>query len=200
MNLKLTIWGVKLEKSKIVRNIPNLITITRLFLTIFFLILCLNTRLYLGILFTFLLICISDIIDGKIARYLNSVTKLGSILDVLIDSFFIFSALGILCCQEHVIPLWFILIVFINLVVFITTSYIIQKFSINSRNFFVFDLIGRISAILFYLIPGIAYSVIYLNLNSKLILKCIISVNTVLALAACISRITKLSISKDKPL
>lgn len=177
-----------MKKNKYFKVLPNLLTITRLILTILFIILCLNTKMYLAIIFDFLLICFSDVIDGKFARYFNAVTVLGSILDVLVDSFFIFSSLSILCYKEKVVPAWFILLVFINLFVFIITSFTRTSLSPKSKNFFVFDLIGRTSAALFYVIPGIAYTTIYLGISIKII-HYIIWINSALALTACASRL-----------
>lgn len=177
-----------MEKNKYFKMLPNLLTITRLFLTILFIILCLNTKMYLAILFNFLLICFSDIIDGKFARYFNATTIFGSILDVLVDSFFIFSSLSILCCKEKIVPVWFILIVFINLFVFIITSFTQKDLSTKSKNFFVFDLIGKVSAALFYAIPGFAYTTVYLGISIKII-QYVIWINSILALIACASRL-----------
>ncbi|MCD2345586.1 MULTISPECIES: CDP-alcohol phosphatidyltransferase family protein [Clostridium] len=177
-----------MEKNKYFKMLPNILTIARLFLTILFIILCLNTKMHLAIVFDFLLICFSDIVDGKIARYFNAVTVFGSILDVLVDSFFIFSSLTILCCKEKVVPAWFILLVFINLFVFIITSFTQKDLSTKSKNFFVFDLIGRTSAALFYAIPGIAYTTIYLGISIKII-HYVIWINSALALTACASRL-----------
>lgn len=177
-----------MEKNKYFKMLPNILTIARLFLTILFIILCLNTEMYLTIILDFLLICVSDIVDGKIARYFNAVTLLGSILDVFADSFFIFSSLSILCYKEKIVPVYFILLVFINLLVFIITSFRKKNLSSKSEIFFVFDLVGRVSAVLFYTIPGIAYVIICLNINTK-IMQYLIWINSVLALIACVSRL-----------
>lgn len=197
MKTRLLIWVSKLERDKHFKIIPNIITITRFILTIIFIILCLNTKLYLYILLTFILICISDITDGKIARHFNCSTKLGSVLDVLMDALFIFSSLSILCFKEHIVPLWFILVVLINFLTFIITSSITKKLYINTKNFFVFDLIGRISSILFYIIPGITYCIIFFNSDLKILIESIIALNTVLALITCISRIIRLYKKKN---
>lgn len=180
-----------MEKNKYFRMLPNLLTLTRLFLTIIFIILCLNTKIYLAIVFDFLLICFSDIVDGKIARYFNATTIFGSILDVLVDSFFIFSSLIILHFKEKIIPEWFILLVFINFFVFFITSYIGKISSTKSKNFFSFDLVGRISAVLFYAIPGITYITISITM-SVLIVHYLILISSLLAIIACISRIVNI--------
>lgn len=186
-----------MEKNKYFKMLPNILTIARLFLTILFTILCLNTKMHLAILFDFLLICLSDIVDGKIARYFNTSTKLGGILDVLVDSFFIFSSLSVLCCKEKIIPAWFILLVFINFFVFFITSYISKNSPAKSKTFFNFDLVGRISAVLFYAIPGITYATIYLNVN-VLIVHYVILINSVLAIIACVSRMVNLYLSINR--
>lgn len=184
-----------MEKNKYFKMLPNLITIARLILTILFIMLCLNTKMYLAIIFDFLLICFSDIVDGKFARYFNAVTVFGSILDVFVDSFFIFSSLSILCFKGKIVPIWFIILVFINLFVFIITSFTQKDLSTKSKNFFVFDLIGRTSAAFFYIIPGIAYVTIYLCINIKII-QYVIWINSALALTACISRVINIYLLK----
>lgn len=68
-------------------NIPNIITIFRLFLipvfVWFFLRDYVDGRMWAGIIF--LVACISDIIDGYIARKYNMVSRIGEALDPLAD-------------------------------------------------------------------------------------------------------------------
>ena len=73
-----------------IRVIPNILSILRIFLVPFILYLILENYFFLA----FILSClasISDMLDGFLARKLNIETKIGFYLDVIADKFFIFS-------------------------------------------------------------------------------------------------------------
>ncbi len=84
--LQLMIRKVSLLKLKDIFLIPNLITLTRLFVSIYlFLNYSLNDFTTTILVITIALIGISDSIDGIVARKLNQVSKLGTILDPVSD-------------------------------------------------------------------------------------------------------------------
>ena len=97
-------------------NIPNLLSISRLFL-VFPLILFLeiNKPFYV---FIFLIIGgLTDYFDGLIARRFNLKTRLGAILDPLSDKVFYLIPLTFLC-KNNFIPFWsFSLILFRELII-----------------------------------------------------------------------------------
>jgi len=139
--------------------LPNSITIFRFILTVLFMGI-LAGRLILGsirlpavlyILFVF--ICLSDFIDGAVARRLKAESVLGGILDISADCLFIFSSL-VIFNLFRVLPVWFTAVVFVDFLVFLATSRFLIRMK---RGFiwkpFVFDVVGRIAAVLFYLIP-----------------------------------------------
>ena len=77
---------VSLLKLKDIFLIPNLITLSRLFVSIYlFLNYSLSDFSTTILVFTIALIGISDSIDGIVARKLNQVSKLGTILDPVSD-------------------------------------------------------------------------------------------------------------------
>ena len=80
-----------------VLNIPNILTFSRiLMLPIFIFGFYLKTKLGLLLsLFIFLLCCITDYLDGYIARTYNQTTELGKILDPMADKILVF--ISILC-------------------------------------------------------------------------------------------------------
>jgi len=81
-------------------------------------------------------------------------SALGSVWDILFDSLFIFSPL-ILFNFFRVLPVWFTMIVLVNFHMFLTTSRFLTCIKLESiRRIFVFDKAGRISAVIFYLIPA----------------------------------------------
>ena len=104
------------NKKKLISNIPNILTITRLILT-FPLIIFLevgNTKL------VFILIIvggITDYFDGFFARKLNLKTRFGTILDPLTDKIFLLIPLAWLA-KMYLIPFWsFAIILFRELII-----------------------------------------------------------------------------------
>ena len=94
---------------KSIANIPNILTISRLFLT-FPLILFLEIN---KLNFAFALIIlggITDYLDGYFARKLNLKTKFGAIIDPLTDKIFLLIPLLWLCKME-IIPFWSLAII-----------------------------------------------------------------------------------------
>jgi Phosphatidylglycerophosphate synthase len=147
--------------TRLSRNIPNIITAARFILAAAFLMLlnC-STDYRIRILYImpltliFAAICTTDFIDGKIARKLNAVSTLGAFMDVAADLFYIISAFVCLNIKGAV-PIWFTLLIIFNFVVFQISSYIIKSYCSGISTTFVFDYFGRISAVLFYIIPGL---------------------------------------------
>lgn len=185
--------------SSMVKVLPNIITFSRILLTFIFVLLQKaqyyhreNISIYLYILIIFLFICFTDLLDGKIARFLESTSPMGSLLDVSADAIFIFSsyiALNIF----NIIPLWFTIIILIKFLEFIITSYVWRKLNIQSEELFLSDFIGRITAVLFYIIPGVIYILLYkLDYISFYIINIIICITTILALISSAKRFLKL--------
>jgi cardiolipin synthase len=90
-------------------NIPNIISMFRFMLIPFFAFFFLSTmeegRLIAGVIFA--LACISDIIDGYIARKYHMITKLGEALDPLADK--LMQMTVVLCVWfKNVIGVWIV--------------------------------------------------------------------------------------------
>lgn len=184
-----TNWGVKLENNKLIRNIPNFITITRIIATILFLNSCLFSKEYYCVSVIFIFICVTDIIDGRTARVLGCCTITGGILDVAADTFFIIGSLIVLFLKEKLVPGWFIIIAITNLLIFIITSYIIKSRNLKIKEVFVFDLAGRASAVLFYIIPGAAYLFMSIKINPQFIIGILISISTIFVIISFVFRV-----------
>ena len=144
--------------------IPNSITALRLILTAWFLWLLIGGMLenftvpaaapYL----LFASICLSDLLDGAVARRLKAESVFGGILDVSADSLFIFSSLAVFNYFK-VVPVWFTVFVLADFLIFLTTSkFLIPANREGFRRVLVFDIPGRIAAVLFYLIPMAAWA------------------------------------------
>ena len=79
-------------KKKIIKQIPNIITITRIIsLIIGFILFCKEKFLYAIILYIYG--AVSDFFDGYFARRLNAYTKLGKYLDAISDKLYSFSVI-----------------------------------------------------------------------------------------------------------
>ena len=101
----------------------------------------------------FLGIAISDFLDGKCARAFHVQSSFGAIADVICDFFYVMTstyALYRLGC----LPAWFLILVTVKLFEFIVTSLLIRHVQYRSH-IFMFDRIGRYTAIGFYILPTI---------------------------------------------
>lgn len=88
-------------------NIPNTITVSRLFLTAGFILFVTweSTWGYLTALVLFVIAAISDYVDGWLARKMNLVTPLGKLLDPLADKILVCSAFVFLTAED-LCPVW----------------------------------------------------------------------------------------------
>ncbi len=107
---------IKIELSKLALNIPNLLSITRLFL-VFPLILFLEVNRPSYVFILIIIGGLTDYFDGLIARKFNLKTRLGAILDPLSDKVFYLIPLVFLC-KTYLIPFWSLaLILFRELII-----------------------------------------------------------------------------------
>jgi cardiolipin synthase len=103
-------------------NIPNLLTIFRLFVTGFF-ILAIQYGEFRIALWLFVVQAITDLLDGFLARILKEKTSLGAFLDPLADKAMLVSSFIVLS-MKGIIPLWMTSIVILRDVV-LTVGYLI---------------------------------------------------------------------------
>ncbi len=92
-----------------VMNLPNFLTLVRIFLTPL-LVICLINDKYTHALMVFAIAGITDGLDGFLARVLHQKTKLGAILDPIADKALISSAYVTLAITRQV-PSWFAVVV-----------------------------------------------------------------------------------------
>ncbi|GFZ33416.1 CDP-alcohol phosphatidyltransferase [Clostridium zeae] len=144
---------------RVLKIIPNGMTIARIIMTIVFDFLIFKQFLYgqdynAVLISLFIMICVSDFFDGKIARRLEVATAIGAKLDVLADLLYIVSSYAALI-STHVLPLWYLVFVCIKFLEFVATSNFIKLYQTSSEHPFIFDRIGRTVSAIFFLIPGI---------------------------------------------
>ena len=94
----------KKNLQKLIVNIPNVLTISRLFL-VFPLIIFLEVNRPFYVFILIIIAGLTDYYDGLIARKFNLKTRLGSILDPLSDKVFYLIPL-IFLCKNNLIPFW----------------------------------------------------------------------------------------------
>ena len=84
-----------------IKFVPNILTMGRIVLTVIFLVMILyapspeaaNRSLFIDIVFVlFVITGLTDIVDGKVARHFNVVSKFGRIMDPLADKFLVCGA------------------------------------------------------------------------------------------------------------
>lgn len=162
----------------IIKLVPNSITVSRIIMTFIFLYFIIEQFIYgkwgyMPLILVFMAICISDLIDGKLARKMRVTSVLGAKLDVFADLLYIVISYVALI-NLKILPLWFLVFVFLKFTEFIITSKFIKRYN-NSNNVFIFDKVGRIVSALFLVIPGIACFFKCLGIyNFKSLINCIL--------------------------
>lgn len=112
-------------------NLPNALSIFRLFLTIFF-ILSIHYQKYNTALILFAVQAISDLLDGFLARIMKEKTYLGSILDPLADKVMLVSSYIVLSANS-IIPVWVTLTVLLRDIILSSGFFILYKLSSQTR-------------------------------------------------------------------
>jgi len=106
-----------------VRNLPNLLTLARIFLVPFFVVTLIYNQ-YQYALIIFIAASVTDILDGFIARITNQITDFGKILDPVADKFFLVTSF-ILMSSIGLIPKWLAIIVISKDLIVVTGSVIL---------------------------------------------------------------------------
>jgi len=104
-------------------NLPNYITLVRIVLIPFFINLMIYGY-YRSALAVFAAACVTDALDGLIARVTNSITELGALLDPIADKLLILSAFVTLALLG-MLPVWLVIIVVSRDVILVLGSLVI---------------------------------------------------------------------------
>lgn len=154
-------------KKVIMKNLANLLTGIRIIATFILCSKIMNILLgkktdigeYIWIAILFLIIWISDITDGKVARKLNVSSMFGAKFDVIADNIFVFM-LHILLAFYHIVPIWFIVLMLEKIMNYIVSSYIISR-KTNGRFDFIRDPLGKVLSASYFLTPCFATGKLY---------------------------------------
>jgi len=142
---------------RLIKELPNMLTLLRVVLSCLLNFYILNQFGSLPIpIVIFLLIVLTDFLDGKIARFYGNTSLFGAVFDIVADLFYMVTSYIVLC-SFHVLPLWFLFIMLFKFIEFVVTSFFLKE-PCSGKSIFVFDFIGRFTAVLFYIIPILAYA------------------------------------------
>ncbi len=112
-------------------NLPNLLSIFRLFITIFFIIAINYNRFDIALLL-FVIQALSDMLDGFLARIMGAKTYLGAFLDPMADKVMLASSYIVLTIHG-VIPLWVTSIVFMRDLIISAGFFVLFKLSYKTK-------------------------------------------------------------------
>lgn len=129
-------------------NIPNILTLFRIFLIPVFILIFfsnINNSLFIAILI-FLSAGLTDILDGYIARKCNLTTKFGTALDPLADKLMLITVLTCLTIDGY-IPVWVLIIVATKELFMIIAAI----FLYNANTIIPSNVFGKASTLLFYI-------------------------------------------------
>ncbi len=178
-----------------IKLLPNIITVLRIFLSILFIIniigeFAFNKNKFIYILILFILICISDLLDGKIARKTGTTSFLGAKLDVFSDMFYIVISYITLIFLKF-LPIWFLIFISIKFIEFLITSKLINNTNNFIKNPYVSDKIGKFVSIIFFIIPGVTCIIRYIVPNNEMyLLKFLLYIVVLLGIYSSYIRIT----------
>ncbi len=93
-------------------NLPNALTVSRIFLTLIFIFFLLSPSLFDKIfaLLIFSVACLTDYYDGKIARQRNLITNFGKLADPIADKILILAPF-ICFVQLKIVPVWMVVLI-----------------------------------------------------------------------------------------
>lgn len=138
-------------------SVPNLLTITRIFLVPFFIIMIIEERFRPAII-ALTVAGISDALDGFIARYFNQRTELGAYLDPIADKLLMLSSYVCLG-YTGILPDWLCVIVISRDVLIVLGIGICSvagiKVQINPSRISKFNTVAQISTIFFILLAKV---------------------------------------------
>jgi len=97
---------------KIPLNVPNILTFFRFLLIIPTVMLMLSELWYLALI-CFIIACITDLLDGVIARKYNQISEAGMLLDPLADKLMAVSVTVVFAMRE-ILPDWMYIAIFIK--------------------------------------------------------------------------------------
>jgi cardiolipin synthase (CMP-forming) len=123
----------QLFKDKSWFTISNFLTVARIFLTPV-IVFGIYQEFWKFVFYLLLVVAITDLLDGYLARLLNENTYLGKFLDPIADKFLLissFGALAFLQTPSFFIPTWFVVLIFFRETIILLGSFFILKMGVD---------------------------------------------------------------------
>lgn len=144
-------------------NLPNYITLVRIVLIPFFIDFMIYDY-YGAALAVFAAACVTDALDGMIARLTNQITELGAFLDPIADKLLIISAF-VTMALLGMLPVWLVIIVVSRDVILVLGSMVLyfsgHEFKVRP------SIIGKITTVLQLLV--VTLTLVLKNINAEMI-------------------------------
>ena len=173
-----------------IKTIPNLLSISRIPLSLVFAYLFLET-ITVGVnaplsFLVFVLIILTDYLDGILSRKYNTTSSEGALLDATSDMFFVFCSYAVLSIGG-LLNWLFLIVLLVKFTEFILTSVLNRK---SDDSVLLFDVLGKNVSKFWIAFPGLiclAYLFGYDNLGW--LINSVMLVTSILALLSTIYRI-----------
>jgi cardiolipin synthase (CMP-forming) len=126
-------FSEKIFEDKSWFTISNFLTFIRIFLTPI-IVYGISREKWNFVFFLLLVVAVTDVLDGFLARLLNENTNLGKMLDPIADKFLLissFCALAFLDSPSFFIPSWFVILIFVREFIILLGSFLIFKFRVD---------------------------------------------------------------------
>ncbi len=137
--------------AKVPLNIPNILTFVRFALIVPAVVLLLGGEIFIS-LAIFLIACITDLLDGAIARKYNMISEAGMLLDPLADKLMAVSV-AICFVVLDVFPVWVSVIILVKEVILIIGGIVLytKKMVVSANTF------GKLAAFSFNFALGLSF-------------------------------------------
>lgn len=143
---------------KVLRNIPNILTIFRIALIPFIIITIINDEYFTAIMF-FILSGLTDVLDGFIARKFNFITDFGKLMDPLADKLTQIATL-ISIVINGLIPYWILIIIVLKEVILVCgAAFLYGKSIVTPSKWF-----GKLSTVVLYIAIFLSMTIKAFNL------------------------------------
>lgn len=113
------------------KNIPNALTILRLFITVFFVV-AIDKGEFRVALYLFIIQGLTDLLDGFLARALASKTRLGAFLDPIADKAMLIAAYVALS-MKSIVPVWLTLLILFRDAVLVIGFIVLYRLAVQER-------------------------------------------------------------------
>lgn len=183
-------------------NIPNGLSFLRIILSVIFSmeiyrLFNYNNTSNILLFILFLIICLTDIFDGKIARKKRITSQFGAKLDVAADIILVLLSYTAFVYSDRM-PVWFLILSVTVFIEFIITSEILDNNTVRRREL-IFDKMGRSFGIICMGIPGIIIFLDIISFNpSNPIMILIITLTGIMGCISFIYRLNKCYIIKKE--